>query len=136
MKLIDIINEEKFTVKNEENVSQEELNRYVKKLKLIYKALKTGVIKIEEDDTIKKYSYVLNDIHKIIANYTYGTRMIITPDGLIKDGLAKHNFKLYEIQSNGEKVFIDKEVIANMFLYTKVWNKIVYKFQGLNVALR
>jgi hypothetical protein len=136
MKLIDIINEEKFTVKNEENVSQEELNKYVKKLKLIYKTLKTGVIKIEEDDTIKKYSYVLNDIYAIIANYTNGTRMIITPDGLIKDALAKHKFKLYEVQSNGEKVFIDKEVIANWFLYTKVWNKIAYKFQGLNVALR
>jgi hypothetical protein len=136
MKLIDILNEEKFIVKNEANVSQEELNKYVKKLKLIYKTLKTGNIKIKEDDTIKKYSYVLNDIYAIIANYSIGTRMVITPDGLIKDALARHKFKLYEIQPNGEKVFIDKEVIANWFLYTKVWNKIAYKFQVLNVALR
>jgi hypothetical protein len=109
------INENKtkssFNIKNERNINQEELDKSVKKLKVIYKALKNGRITINDNDgPEKKYRYVLNDVYKLIVNDEAGTRMIIAPEGLVKDG-AK--YKLYEIQPNGEEVFIEKEKNLN-----------------------
>jgi hypothetical protein len=127
---------ESFKIKNERNVNQEELDKSIKKLKVIYKALKNGKITINDDDgPEKKYRYVLNDIYKLIVNNEAGTRMIITPEGLVENG-AK--FKLYEIQPNGEEVFIEKDKNLNGFLYTKIWNKIVVRFYKYDdkVALR
>jgi len=125
-----------FKIRNERNVSQEELDKSVRKLKLIYKALKNGEITINDDDgPEKKYRYVLNDIYALTVNDLAGTRMIITPDGLVQDGLK---FKLYEIQPNGEEVFIEKDKFLNRFLYTRIWNKIVVRFAKYDekVALR
>ena len=85
------INENKtkssFKIKNERNINQEELDKSVKKLKVIYKALKKGKITINDNDgPEKKYRYVLNDIYALIVNDVAGTRMIIAPEGLLTDG--------------------------------------------------
>ena len=131
------INENKtkssFKIKNERNINQEELDKSVKKLKVIYKALKKGKITINDNDgPEKKYRYVLNDIYALIVNDVAGTRMIIAPEGLLIDG-AK--YKLYEIQPNGEEVFIEKDKNLNRFLYTRIWGKIVRIFHNYDTKV-
>jgi hypothetical protein len=132
MKLLDILNESPSFYTGP---SEEKKTKMVKKVKNVYEALKSGMVKIpvghDRDDDhwkekTKKFKYVLNN------NYQLGIGTELT---IVFVKMEPIKFQVYEI-INGNEWHVDKNQGLNLFIYEKVWKEISDKFQKFDLILR
>ena len=119
MKLLDILNED----------MEIEVPKEKKRVKTIFKALRSGVVYLPSMD--KKIKYVLNNDYQLSVGIGKGhnnTILFVTSDN------KTPKVKFYEVGSDGEERYF--EVNGYDSIYAAMWIKISEKFKYFKIHLR